>query len=80
MAYAFSHALEKMAIEAKRWLDIPLFTNAWLHKEGKRAGDYPSGGPTKNVLNVWAKNAPSLTALLQTSMKKMFGKSFKIIK
>lgn len=62
MAYAFSHALEKMAIEAKRWLDIPLFTNAWLHKEGKHAGDYPSGGPTKNVLNVWAKNAPSLTA------------------
>jgi hypothetical protein len=36
MAYAFSSALEKMAQQVKKWLPIPLFTNAWIQKEGKK--------------------------------------------
>jgi hypothetical protein len=62
MAYAFSSALEKMAQQVKKWLPIPLFTNAWIQKEGKKAGEYPSGGPTKAVLPVWQKIATSLNA------------------
>lgn len=60
MVYVFSYVLEKMVIEVKRWLDILLFINVWLYKEGKCVGDYFSGGFIKNVLNVWVKNVFSL--------------------
>lgn len=63
MAYGYSRALQKMALTAKRFLPLPLFTNAWVQKENKSAGEYPSGGPTKNVLRVWQKMAPDLAAL-----------------
>lgn len=62
MANAFSQALDKMAAAVRKYIDIPLFTNAWLQKNGKKAGQYPSGGPTKNVLKVWQGNAENLTA------------------
>lgn len=63
MAYGFSQALEKMAQTVKQSLALPLFTNAWVQKEGKQPGDYPSGGPTKHVLSIWQALAPSLSAL-----------------
>ncbi|MGG5359071.1 MULTISPECIES: DUF5597 domain-containing protein [unclassified Enterococcus] len=62
MANAFSCAIDKMAATVKKQIDIPLFTNAWLQKEGKKAGQYPSGGPTKHVLEIWQANAEHLVA------------------
>lgn len=60
-AESFSKYLEKVAKAGRAIYDLPMYTNVWVREHDfKRPGEYPSGGPTDNVLNIWKKNAPSL--------------------
>ncbi|EXK78070.1 hypothetical protein FOQG_17251 [Fusarium oxysporum f. sp. raphani 54005] len=73
MAYHYCLYVEKIAAAGKQAHRIPLFTNVWLPKPGIGAGlgnaiaaggnlpgEYPSGGPTCTVLDVWLRFAPTL--------------------
>ncbi|EWZ28168.1 family 35 putative beta-galactosidase glycoside hydrolase [Fusarium oxysporum Fo47] len=72
MAYHYACYVEKIAAAGKQAYDIPLFTNAWLPMPGTQdasgniasggavPGEYPSGGPTPNLLHVWQWLTPSL--------------------
>lgn len=43
--------------------DLPMFVNAWLKQPGSYGhapGNYPSGGPTPQVIDVWRAGAPAI--------------------
>ena len=74
MAYHYAHHLNKVAAAGKKEYPIPLYTNVWQNYVGDDGdnnfpvvvggggapGDYPSGGGTSNVLDIWQQFAPSL--------------------
>ena len=65
MAWAFASHVEALAAAGKAVKNLPMFANAWIGPQPgqTRAGDYPSGGPTSRVLDVWKAAAPSLDLL-----------------
>jgi hypothetical protein len=65
MAWAFAAYAEELARAGKAVKPLPMFANAWLGPQPGQpeAGDYPSGGPTARVLDVWKAGAPSLDLL-----------------
>lgn len=65
MAWHFARYAEALAAAGKAALSLPMYANAWLGPQDGQltAGQYPSGGPTKRVLDVWQVAAPSLALL-----------------
>ncbi len=65
MAWYFARYMETLAAAGKQELALPMYVNGWLGpQEGQlMAGQYPSGGPAKRVLDVWRAAAPSLDML-----------------
>ena len=65
MAWAFAGHVEALAAAGKAVTPLPVYVNAWLGPQPgqDRAGEYPSGGPTSRVLDVWKAGAPSLDLL-----------------
>ncbi|KAJ3533826.1 hypothetical protein NM208_g7806 [Fusarium decemcellulare] len=74
MAYHYARYVNHVAAAGKKAYPLPLYTNVWLNYVGDDAdndfpvvvggggnpGDYPSGGSTSNVLDIWQRFAPSL--------------------
>ena len=65
MAWHFARYMEALAAAGKTELALPMYVNGWLGpQEGQpTAGQYPSGGPARRVLDVWRAAAPSLDML-----------------
>jgi Domain of unknown function (DUF5597)/Beta-galactosidase len=43
---------------------LPMYVNNWIVNPGnERAGRWPSGGPTRNVLDIWKAGAPHIDLL-----------------
>ncbi len=65
MAWHFARYMETLAAAGKRELKLPMYTNGWLGPQDGQptAGQYPSGGPARRVLDVWRAAAPSLDML-----------------
>lgn len=63
MAYHFANAVEKITSAGRTEYPIPCYANAWLKQYPWYAGSYPSGGPVREVHNIWKKTAPSLFTL-----------------
>lgn len=61
---AYSHAayIEQVAAAGKREYPMPIYVNTWLRYKGKRFPglDYPSGGATINVFDLWRAATPSV--------------------
>lgn len=75
MAYHYAKYIDYVASKGKEVYPLPLYTNVWLNYNGEDAdngttpivaagggqpGDYPSGGATSNVLDIWQRFAPNL--------------------
>ena len=74
MAYHYALYLEQVASTGKEIYPLPMYTNVWQDYAGEDTendfpvvvggggdpGDYPSGGGTANVLDIWRSFAPSL--------------------
>lgn len=74
MAYHYALYHEQVAAAGKKEYPIPLYTNVWMNfmdgdgkddgppvaSGGRMPGEYPSGGGTSNVLDIWQRFAPSL--------------------
>lgn len=62
-AYSVARYVEEIARAGKKVMALPLYVNVWQHYPlAKRyAGvDYPSGGATHNMLDIWHVTAPSI--------------------
>ncbi|OJJ42716.1 hypothetical protein ASPZODRAFT_76392 [Penicilliopsis zonata CBS 506.65] len=76
MAYHYAHFLNQVAAAGKEEYPLPLFANVWQNYAngsgedsrdlpvvvggGGLPGDYPSGGGTPTVLDLWQRFAPAL--------------------
>lgn len=61
-AWATARYIDAVAEAGKQVYPLPMYTNCWLrYKDKKYPGmDYPSGGPTYNVFDVWRAASPSI--------------------
>ncbi len=61
MAWHVAGFLEHVAQAGRAAYDLPLFANAWIKAgPGYKPGEYPSGGPTAEMLDVYRVAAPTL--------------------
>jgi len=65
MAWSIGSYVNALALHGRKFLDIPMFANAWLGPQPgmEEPGQYPSGGPASRVLGVWRAAAPELSLL-----------------
>jgi len=63
MAWHFARYTETVARAGKAAYPLPMLTNAALNRPGKAPGQYPSGGPLPQTLDIWKAGAPSLDLL-----------------
>ncbi|MFT4152753.1 DUF5597 domain-containing protein [Parafilimonas sp.] len=60
-AACFAEYVEKVAAAGKAVYNLPMYANVWMKDmDYRRPGEYPSGGPTVNVLDIWKAKAPSI--------------------
>lgn len=61
-AYGTAHYIEQVAAAGKRAYAMPMYVNTWLRYKGKKfpGVDYPSGGATVNVFDLWRAATPSI--------------------
>ncbi|WP_345800767.1 DUF5597 domain-containing protein [Microbacterium sp. AZCO] len=65
MAWAIGSYVERLAQRGQDVKPIPMYANAWLGPQPgqDQPGQWPSGGPSSRVLDVWRTAAPSLALL-----------------
>lgn len=64
MAWHLASNLEAVAAAGRAAYDLPMYANAWL-KQARMTlpGQYPSGGPISDMLDIWRAAAPHLDFL-----------------
>ena len=63
MAWNYASYVGKIASEGKAEYNLPMYVNAWLKQPGPSGhapGNYPSGGPTPQVIDIWRAAAPAI--------------------
>lgn len=63
MAWHYAKYIENIAEAGKKEYNLPMYVNAWLKQPGRYGhapGNYPSGGPTPQVIDIWRAAAPSI--------------------
>ncbi len=64
MAWHMARYVGRVAAAGKAEYPLPMYANAWLvQNEGQKAGQYPSGGPVSQVLDIWRAAAPEIDFL-----------------
>ncbi len=53
MAWNYGHYVQHVAAAGKAQYPIPMYVNTWLADRQAAPGDYPSGGPLPEVMDVW---------------------------
>lgn len=61
-AWATASYIEQVAAAGRAVYALPNYVNVWMRYKGfsRPGGDYPSGGPTWNVFDVWRSVTPSV--------------------
>jgi hypothetical protein len=59
-AWLVSNYINTVATAGKHEYPLPLYVNVWLIEGVERAGRWPSGGATVNVMDVWKAAAPAI--------------------
>jgi hypothetical protein len=63
-AWYVARYVDAVAAAGKQQYPLPMYCNNWLAGPGAaRAGDWPSGGPTIHVLDIWKAAAPHINLL-----------------
>ncbi|MCW3807045.1 DUF5597 domain-containing protein [Plebeiibacterium marinum] len=61
MAWNYAKYVGEISKKGKEQYPLPMFANAWLRqKKGPIPGQFPSGGPLPEVLDIWRAAAPSI--------------------
>jgi len=60
-AYYIAKYIDEIAKAGKKEYALPMYINVWIKENYfQRPGEYPSGGPTSNMIDVWKIAAPEL--------------------
>lgn len=64
-AWSIARYIDDLAAAGKAVYDIPMYVNVWLRGGGWRVAglNYPSGGATSNVLDIWKWAAPHIDVI-----------------
>lgn len=63
-AYYIASYIDEIAAAGKKAYNLPMYTNVWIRENDfQRPGEYPSGGPTSNMIEIWKVAAPNLAML-----------------
>lgn len=63
-AYHIASFIDEIAAAGKAVYDLPMYANVWIRENAfERPGEYPSGGPTTNMIEIWKIAAPHLFTL-----------------
>lgn len=62
-AWFYATYVDKLATAGKAVYNLPMYVNAALNRAGKLPGEYPSGGPIPNLIDIWKAGAPTLDML-----------------
>ncbi len=63
-AYYIAKYIDAIAAAGKAVYNLPMYANVWIRENAfQRPGEYPSGGPTSNMIGVWKVAAPNLATL-----------------
>jgi len=63
MVWPYASYVGKVAATGKAEYNLPMYVNAWLKQPGRfghAPGNYPSGGPTPYMIDVWRAGAPAI--------------------
>lgn len=60
MAAAYARYVERLAREARKITDVPLYVNAAMNSRGRTPGQYPSAGPLAHLMDIWKHYAPTV--------------------
>src|SRR5579863_5751912 len=60
MAWSYARYIEAVVQAGKREYALPMYVNCQLPAPGERAGEYPSGGPHPDFLEIYRAAAPSI--------------------
>lgn len=60
MAAAYARYVERLAQEARKITDVPLYVNAAMNSRGRLPGQYPSAGPLAHLMDIWKHYAPTV--------------------
>ena len=61
-AYNYARYIEHVTAAGRAEYNIPMITNVWLSGPDRKPGDWPSGCPEPQVLDIWMATAPHLDA------------------
>jgi len=62
-AWFYAVYVDRLAKSGKSVYNLPMYANAALNRAGRLPGEYPSGGPIPNLIDVWKAGAPTLDML-----------------
>ncbi len=63
-AWCISGYIDEIAEAGRKVYNLPMYANVWIRENAfERPGEYPSGGPTSNMIPIWKANAPNLDLL-----------------
>lgn len=63
-SYCIAHYIDEIAKAGKSVYNLPMYANVWIKENAfQRPGEYPSGGPTSNMIEIWKATAPHLDLL-----------------
>lgn len=62
-AYYYARYVGRLCETARRYTQIPLYVNTALNSRGRLPGQYPSGGPLAQLIDIWHAGAPQLLCL-----------------
>ena len=63
-AYYIARYIDLIAEAGQEVYDLPMYANVWIRENAfRRPGEYPSGGPTSNMIGVWKAAAPHIELL-----------------
>src|SRR5277367_6675721 len=62
-AWLVSNYVNTVATAGKHEYPLPMYVNVWLIEGVERAGRWPSGGATVDVLDIWKAAAPAIDIL-----------------
>jgi len=61
MAWNYARYMNQVTKTGKTEYPVPVFTNTWIvQPEDRGPGDYPSGCPEPNVLDIWRAGGPDI--------------------
>lgn len=63
MASVYAKYVERLAKEARKIYNIPLYVNTAMNSRGRKPGEYPSAGPLAHLMDIWKTNAPSVDVM-----------------